>query len=437
MLNLLVINNKEVLELSARKAKQITNPKDIEEILNLTEDDLLHTHTIMGLFADFEGNGHPRFNPYDTIVIPPGHYTLKNGKKNTKSCLTTIGLWCFNKCFIEPRFSHIFGYINKTINKGVFGDINDELSYALLEDKITVEDLQDFIQKGQFYMKFEAVLTTSGSVNMLTINEKINVKKRELIAKNKEAVLNGDAEVVDEIEQELIAYAKELLKDDPTYDMFDSGAGPDWKNNFKNMFISRGAIKDPDPDKGYNIIMSSYMDSIKKDEFVATANSLVAGPYKRANKTQIGGYWEKLVLSLTQHLTLDKPGSDCGTKKTIIVKMDKANIKDFMYSFIVDNGKLVELNSENKSKYLNKVVKVRYSAMCENKAKNNCICNKCIGNLPYRLTTTADGSKYISNLGAATPQLMSRLKNINMKGFHDSIVKFTEMDPMKAFEGEK
>ena len=67
----------------------------------------------------------------------------------------------------------------------------------------------------------------------------------------REEVLAGNALVMDKIEKELIAYGKELLKDDPTYDFFDSGAGANWKNNFKNMFVTRGAVKDPDPDKGY------------------------------------------------------------------------------------------------------------------------------------------------------------------------------------------
>lgn len=420
-----------------RKSKHISNQADIDYIVGLTEDDLIRTSTIMNLFADFEGNGKPRFNPYDTIVIPPGSYQLTPTKKNTKPCLTTVGIWVFNRCFIEPHFNHIFGYINEEIDKGKFGDISDTISYALMEDKTDIESLQDFIQKGQFYMKFAAVLSPSASINMLTINNKIDKKKLELVNKNKDAILNGDAEVVNDIEKELINYAKDLLKDDPTYDVFASGAGPDWKNNFKNMFVSRGAVKDPDPDKGYNIIMSSYMDSIKKDEFVMLANTLAAGPYSRSNKTQIGGYWEKLVLSATQHVTLDKPGSDCGTKRTITVTLDKSTIKDFMYSYIVEGNKLVELTSENRAKYINKTVKMRYSAMCELKPKNGktCICNKCIGNMFYRLTTDAEGKKYMENVGAATPQLMSRIKNINMKAFHESLATFVEFDPMKAFEG--
>lgn len=418
-----------------RKAKAITNKEDLDYIFSLTEDDLEHTHVIMDMFADFDGNDSQKFNPYDTLVIPPGTYELSPGKKNTKPCESTIGIYLFNKLFIEKDYNTLFGYVNKNIDADTFKSLSDEISYALLENETDVPALQRWIQKGQYMMKFASILSPSMSEDFITINDKIRQRKMQLVAQYREEILAGNALVMDKIEKELIAYGKELLKDDPTYDFFDSGAGANWKNNFKNMFVTRGAVKDPDPDKGYNIILSSYMDSIKKEEFVMLANTLPAGPFARSNKTQIGGYWEKLVLSATQHITLDKPGSDCKTKRYITITLNKNNIKDFMYSNIIEGSKLVELNRHNKSKYIGKTVKMRYSAMCANKDKNNCICNACAGNLFYRLTTNSDGTAYIKNVGAATPQLMSRLKNINMKAFHESLVTFVEMDPMKAFEG--
>lgn len=414
----------------ARTARTITNQKDIDYLLSLTESDLTKTSTIMNMFGDFTGQGKPRFQPYDVLVVPPGSCHINPTTYNKKSFTTTAGILVFNKCFIEPDLTNLFGYINKEITSKMFKKINQEMSYALLENDITVGNLESFINKCHFYMKFEAALAPSFSVDMLVINKKIESKKMELIKKYKDRLIANDAEVMEVIEKELIEYAKELLKDDPAIDMLSSGAGGDWGNNFKNMFVSRGAAKDPDPNKGYNLIMSSYMDGIKKEEYAALANTLVAGPYSRAKKTEIGGYWEKLFLAALQHVTLDKPGSDCGTKRTIEITLDDYNIGDMMYSYIVEGGKLIELTRKNRDKYYNKTVKMRYSALCSNP---NHICNKCAGNIFYRLSTDSTGEHYIENIGAASPQLASRLKNINMKAFHDSVVKFTEMDPMEAF----
>lgn len=414
-----------------RVSNNITKKEDVEYIVNLTERDLTIASTIYEMFGDFSGEDKPKYHTYDTITIPPGKYRLKNGQLNKKPFVTTVGLWCFNKCFIEPRFSHIIGYINDEITASKFGDINEKtLSYALLEDKIKVEDIEDFTMKGQFYMQFSSILSYNFTEKFLTMDKRIEKKKMELIDKNKEALINGDAKVMDAIEQELIEYSKEILKDDPSYDTIACGAGADWKNNFKNMFISKGATKDPDPEKGYNIITSSLMEGIKREEYVAFANTLIAGPYARGKKTEIGGHQEKLLLSLTQHVIAGEPGSDCGTSKTIPIKLDKKTINDMMYSYIVEGNRLIELTSENRDKYIGKTVKMRYSSLCRSK---DCICNKCLGNLFYRLTTNKDGTKYIKNVGAASPQLASRLKNINMKAFHESLVTFTEMNPMEAF----
>jgi hypothetical protein len=92
-----------------------------------------------------------------------------------------------------------------------------------------------------------------------------------------------------------------------------------------------------------------------------------------------------------------------------------------MYSYISEGSRLIELTSQNKDKYIGKTVKFRYSSLCENEH----ICNKCAGNLYYRLG--------IKNVGSTMPQIGSTLKNIAMKAFHDSVPVLTEMDPMKAF----
>ena len=64
-----------------RKAKKITNPKDIEYILSMTSEQCAEKQTIMELFADF-GDG-PKYNTYDIIDIPPKTYGKT--KKNKRS----------------------------------------------------------------------------------------------------------------------------------------------------------------------------------------------------------------------------------------------------------------------------------------------------------------------------------------------------------------
>lgn len=414
------------MAIKKRISKEIKNPKDIEFLVSLTENDIT-TSLIMEIFGDF--GDHQRFNPYDIITIPTGGYggTMSNGKqkRNTKPFTTTVGRLIFNKYFIEcePEILGLLGYINEDVSKKVYGKIFDKLGYAIMEDKISMECYKKFSVKTEKFMPYVSILSSNHSDNLLTITKKINKRKAELIKANQKAFDEGDVIIIDKVSKELLDYARELMKDDPAMDMFNSGACGSFENNFKNMFVMRGSVQNPDPRKGYNIITSNYIDGVSKEEYSKLANTLAAGPYSRSKKTELGGYWEKLFLTGLQHVILQEPDSDCGTKRHITMTLNDKNIANVMYSYVINSdSSLTEITSDNRDKFIGKTVKLRFSSMCE--AKDG-ICNKCAGNLFYRLG--------IRNVGASTPQIPSKLKVLSMKLFHDDQLNFAEMDPMKAF----
>lgn len=405
-----------------RKAKTITNKDDIQYIANITEKDIT-TSFIMENFGEFDSK--VKFHPYDLISIPPNSYG--KDKKNKNTFVTTVGIYIYNKYFIEQDLAFLFpnGYINKTIDSGLMSDINKKLSYALAEDEITVDILKRYLLKTQKCMPYVSILSPSYTEKMLTCTKVINKKKQELLDKYADDIERGDELVATKIEKELLDFGTEYLKNDPSMDMFLSGARGSIGNNFKNMFVMKGAIKDPDPNAKhrYHIATSNLMDGIKPEEYVLFANSLAAGPYSRAKKTEVGGELEKLFLYGLQHVVLDEPGTDCGTKKYVKVKLDKKNIDLYMYCYVIEGSKLVEITSKNRDKYVGKTVKMRFSSLCEN--KNGMICNKCAGNLEYRR-----GER---NIGIASTKVASTLKNVSMKAFHDSVQKMTTIDLNKAF----
>lgn len=406
--------------MDTRKSKEIKDQKLISTLLNVKEEEIT-TSFIMEVFGEFEGR--EICNPYDLINIPANTYG-KDKKKNKEPFKTTVGLWIFNKYFIEQDLFDLFGYISESVNDSLFGKINKKLSYALLEEKITTKQLERYLMKTQKFMPYVHILSPNYTEKMLTCTSVINKKKEELYEKYKDELEKGNEIIGDKMDKELLEFAENYMKDDPSMDMFLSGARGSIGNNFKNMFVMKGVISDPDPNakQKYHIATSNYMDGIKPEEFSLFANSLAAGPYSRSKKTADGGYKEKLYLTGLQHLVLDPEGSDCGTTNHIIVHLTKSNIQDWMYCFMIEGSKLVELTSENMDKYIGKTVKMRYSSMCESKTG---ICSKCMGTLFYRSGKT--------NIGPATTKIPSVLKNISMKAFHDSVQKFTEMDIDRAF----
>ena len=62
---------------------------------------------------------------------------------------------------------------------------------------------------------------------------KINAKKKQLMKKYKKALDDKDPNGIGDMQKELLDYSEEILKDDPSMDMFDSGAKGSYGNNFK------------------------------------------------------------------------------------------------------------------------------------------------------------------------------------------------------------
>lgn len=398
-----------------RTPKHINNPKDVDYLVNISSYDAARKSTIMNLFADF-GSG-PRFNVYDTIDIPKGKYG--KSKKNKNNFTTTVGLWIFNKGMLED-ISDIVGYVNEPITADVYDDLNKTLSYALLEEKITIDQLKDFIIQSQIYMSCTTALCTSHSDKMLLCTKEVEKKKKELLKKYGEDIKNKDINAAKKMEKELVSYTKEYMGDDPAMDMYKSGGGASFGSNFKDMYIMKSVVSMADG--SYDTITSSYISGMNKEDFVLVNDAGYCGAYYRSKKTAGGGYQEKLFVRALQHIKILPKGSDCGTKRTITITFNKKNITDYMYSFVVQGSRLIEINSSNYQSFIGKTVKLRYSSMCESK---HGICEKCAGTLFNRIG--------ITNAGLATAQLPCKIKLVAMKKFHDSNVQLREMDVAKAF----
>lgn len=409
-----------------RDNEYINSSNLADYILDLKMEDITYDF-LMDLFGTFSGKQLGR--AYDLIEIPKGRfvYTDIDGKtkSNKNAFVTGLGLWIINIILRDMDLTKITGYINKSIDKKLYKKIEKQLAYALIEDDITVDILEDFEDKLQWLMPFEDILSPNHTEKMVTCTKAIGKKKQELLKKYKKEIDAGDIVVVEKIEKELLDYAKEYLGDDPCMDTILSGAGGSFGNNFKNLYVMRGAVPDPDPNTKtpYRIVTSSFLDGISAEEYPIMAGSAVAGAYSRGKKTETGGHWEKLFVAAFQDLVLDPPGSDCGTDKYITVDFKTSRIDDYMYSYVIkDNGDLELIDSKTRSKYDGKKVKLRFSSMCKSKTG---FCNKCIGELFYKVNT--------KNIGMVMSQIPSTLKNKCMKGFHEALVTTVKFDAMKAF----
>ena len=392
--------------------------KDLAQFILHIEEKDVSSSLIYNLFGDF-GDG-VICHPWDIIYVPVGVYGPDEKTKNKNVFTTTIGLWIYNKWNFEHDLHHVIGYVNQTIKKGLFGDINQKLSYALLEDDITIEQLKKYLEKTQKIMPFEVILAYNYDADLMNITEKLSKMSKKLFEENKEALENGDIVVSEKIINQILDYAKEELKDAPSIDNYDAGTGASW-SNFKSFFIANGMMFD-DSTGEFRMIRSNYMDGISAEDYATDASSMTAGVYARNKRTESGGYFSKLLTSGYQHIQIGPKGSDCHTDRYLTVTLDKSNINLWMYSNMIEGDKLVELTSKNKDKYIGKTVKFRFSSMCKSKEY---ICNACAGNLFNRLN--------ITNIGMAESQVAERLKAAMLKMFHNSEIQTSELDINKAF----
>ena len=406
--------------MASRVSRKITSDDPLySKLLNIKEEEITSTF-IFDTFGEY--NGKSLCNPYDLIDIPPGYYGPE-GKKNKNKFTTTVGLWIYNKWMIEKDLFDLFGYVNKSVTGKTMDSMNQELSFALMEDRIPVKALKDYLMKTQLVMQYVIVLSPNYSEALLTITKAINPLKNRLIKEHRRELESGNTLVADQIEKELIDYAMKTLGDDPAMDIILSQARTTM-NNFKNLFIWKGVTRNPDPNakNEYRVATSNYMDGIKPEEYSLYSNSGIEGAYSRGKKTEDGGYLENLATRAYQDIILDEPGTDCGTSRCIEVVLDKSNYVKYIYNNIIGrNEKLIELTSQNSPEFFGKKVKMRMAYLCKNEKP----CAACAGNFFYRL-----GKR---NVGLMEMQVFSIFKNKSMKAFHDSTVGLTEIDTMKAF----
>jgi len=253
--------------------------ESIDELLNLTSNSI--NKELLARYFAFTAKDKPKFSPQDYFVLP------KDKLYNKEAETTTVGRYIFNLLILNDKIGPIVGYTNKPITGSVINSINNKIANSFVENKIGPDDEREFIDKVT-WLGFSTAryMNASLSAEFVMTHPKISKKKEELIKKNAKEIENGDMTVAAEMENELIKDAKEIFKDNPAMQIYDSGCRGSFGNNYKNTSIMRGTMKDfVDPSKSY-ISTSNLDEGIKPEEFEHYCNLSITGTYGRAIETQ-------------------------------------------------------------------------------------------------------------------------------------------------------
>lgn len=354
----------------------------------------------------------PKYHCQDVFVLKKGEYA--GIKEDTK---TTVGKYLFNRfLFGDTPFESMIPYANNVLYSKDFGNIESTVAKLLLFDRVTTEDVKNYIDRRDWMgFQIHSLITTSFTMETIKTSPEVRKLRDELYKKYKKELEAGDTIVMAQIEKALIDKTMEVLKDNPGMDLYVSGARGSVGNNMKNMMMVRGSVKNSNTGK-YDLVLSSLNDGLRKEDIPAASNVIVGGAYPKAVGTQVSGYISKQLSSSCQTEILDVEGSDCGTKRGIPTIIRKKHI----YRYIIDGGKLVLLDDNNINKYLGKKMMMRSPLSCV-LTKNHKLCNKCCGNFYYMLDNM--------NIGLSASKVGTSLTNLGMKKFHNNVLKFHTLDP--------
>lgn len=344
----------------------------------------------------------PMFQPFDILTVSKGDLECIHSEMET-----TVGSFLLNKYLIDgPGLGKHIQYINNEMNGKDVDKLGDKVASLFRTDVISVDVVNKYltIRDAFLSMIYQAILP-SLSYNIMKVQPQIEQKAEELLRQYANEIEAGDLVTMNKIQDELVKYARDLLQDDESMILYQSGSKPFFENNYKVLSIMRGPIKNEMTGK-YEFVTSNLMNGITKHDIPSSANTILASEYPTAIATKTAGHQSKKILYFMQGETVGEKDSDCGSKATI--KMVATNDLANEYRYFVEKGELKLLSPENISQYRGKVLSFRTPLGC---TRDNGPCNKCVGEYPYMIG--------IVNIGLMANKISGSVLNNLTKSKHN------------------
>lgn len=301
------------------------------------------------------------------------------------------------------------------------GTVEDYISYTL-GDTVSIDEYISFVESCDLLEQFAdlfVVASTNASIapptGGIAYRDKLLKEYRDKYGD----LLDTDIRLLLEIEQKMVAYDTDYLKDDPTYGVL---LNPQMIGNArKNLYGIIGAELDTNGNMT-PVIPTSLMEGapVDKRQLASIFNSSVNGSISRGFLTQYTGADANVTARVLNAITVT-PDSDCKSKRTKEVLITKENHEEYIFYNIMISGKPLMLTVDNIQQYINQVVHMRTYAYCIE--PDGGYCSICSGR------QGADNSKIASILSTENNGILT---NSSMKAMHDKTMKLVKYDMHKA-----
>jgi len=407
---------------SAFRPKRTVTAAEKEMFLSLTPDDI--TLSLMhSLFTDTMDRktgkvALSQFNTYDEIPLKAGEYF------NKEDIVTNCGLFIFNKFLLERDWKDSIGYVNVSLNKKGYKKLENRFAYLILTDETgtIVEKFMDYLDRLCWLLfTYHSEICASMTMKVCKPLPRVKAEKERLLKKYEKEIANKDIPTVVKIQEELVRIAKEELKDDPSMELYDSGARGAFDNAYRQDQIIKGPVFNASRGE-WDIVTASLNEGMERKNLPTLANAIVSGSYPKSIGTGISGYQTKKINAMLQSSTLEEDGTDCGTSLYDEVLIEPNTINFYLYHNIIEKNGYVPLTPENQSKYMGKVVKMRLPGNCTHDPST---CSVCAGRRFYMMGMT--------KIGLTSGRISNSLLRAKMKKSHDATVRLHKLDTERLF----
>ena len=217
-----------------------------------------------------------KFSMTDKMTLSHNDYRLVNG-----TIQTTLGRYLYTRIVLDGSgIGEYVGFVNEVLEDKAYGKLQAKVTKGLVEDKITVAQMYKYTDRRDWLgLQMHGVITTSFTMSSLKVPKEVQKLKKDLLKEYKTEIENGDPVVSEKIEKALVNKTKEVMKDDVGMDLYISGARGSIGNNYKNMYLYRGAVKNQLTGK-YDIITDAYTDGLAKKDVATHSNTIIAGAFQ-------------------------------------------------------------------------------------------------------------------------------------------------------------
>ena len=351
--------------------------------------------------------------PIETIVLPKN--SLSNIQEETTS---TFGRLFTNYLLFVDPFGDIFPYWNAPWSMKKLSTL---VANAALEKKVTVDQLDVYIQNLYFFGHSPELAAPNYSRKSLSTDPSMEEKRRELINLHKEAIENNNPIVMSQIEDALIEIDKNYLKGDVSMDFYGRTAEKSFGIHRKKMYMTNGMTEEFGDKGSFNFVENPLKKGWEKKDFAVICNDIRKGIYERAMETAKGGEESKFIGRVFQNTRITMV--DCETQRTLKTYIDPNREDEYLFRNIrLKDGTIETLTKENIQKYIGQTVDLRSPMYCE---ANPGYCKICMGKLFEELDQ--------DSLTMVTLEIGSYFLKLSLKGFHGSKLSTFDIDSLNPY----